>query len=400
VAPSKPFSLGNRPALTGVRALLMVAVVAYHANLTILRGAWMPLQFFFVLSGFLITSMLASEHQRTGRISLGKFYSGRAVRLLPPLILTVALLALYASLVYVANAPQQVWGDSAAALFYSDYRQAFEHNPLYSGYLTQCWSLAVEEQFYLIWAALLLLALKFGRRKIAYALALTGIAVCVANRIRIVLDAPHWSIYVAERTYYAFDTRADALFLGCLLGLIATGGHLGSWRAGTRQVLTVAALASTATLIWILFNVDVGSRSLPLVWVPIGEIASAVIITYFIVHPEGIGTRVIGVSALVLVGNMTYTIYLVHWPIFVAISPSTVHWPFWVIEVVRLSIVIPLTVASWYLMEKPLMKWRRKVLEPARAGGSQVVQTPAPRRGGPVSSADKLAVGQSSQSVE
>jgi peptidoglycan/LPS O-acetylase OafA/YrhL len=378
----------------------MVAVVAYHANLTILRGAWMPLQFFFVLSGFLITSMLASEHQRTGRISLGKFYSGRAVRLLPPLILTVALLALYASLVYVANASQKVWGDSAAALFYSDYRQALEHNPLYSGYLTQCWSLAVEEQFYLIWAALLLLALKFGRRKIAYALALTGIALCVANRIRIVLDAPHWSIYVAERTYYAFDTRADALFVGCLLGLIATGGHLGGWKGGTRRVLIVATWASTATLIWILFNVDVGARSLPLVWVPVGEIASAVIITYFIVQPEGIGTRVIGVSALVLIGNMTYMIYLVHFPIFVAVSPSTVHWPFWVIEVVRLSMVIPLVVASWYLMEKPLMKWRRKALEPARAGGSQVVESPVPSRGSPGSGVDKLAVSQSSPLVE
>ena len=296
--------------------------------------------------------------------------------------------------------PQRVWGDSVAALFYSDYRQAFEHNPLYSGYLTQCWSLVVEEQYYLIWAALLLLALKFGRRKIAYALAFTGIAACAANRIRIVLGAPHWSIYVAERTHDAFDTRADALFLGCLLGLIATGGHLGGWKAATRQILAVAVLASTATLIWILFNVDVGSRSLPLVWVPIGEIASAVIIIYFIVQPKGIGTRVIGVSALVLVGNMTYTIYLVHWPIFVAVSPSTGHWPFWVIEVVRLSMVIPLVVASWYLMEKPLMNWPRKALEPARAGGSQIVQTPAPSQDGPVSGADKLAVGQSAQSVE
>jgi peptidoglycan/LPS O-acetylase OafA/YrhL len=365
---SKPFSLGNRPALTGVRALLMVPVVAYHASLTVLQGAWMPLEFFFVLSGFLITTMLASEQQRTGQISLGKFYSRRAVRLLPPLLMTVALLAIYASCVYVADASQRVWGDSISALFYSDYRQAFEHDPFYSGFLTQCWSLAVEEQFYLVWAALLLVALKFGKRRIAYALALIGIVACAVNRMHIVLAAPHWTLSVGDRAYYAFDVRADALFLGCLLGLIATGNLLECWKPRAKQMVTVAALAATAVMIWVLFSVGVGARSLPLLWIPITEVASVVIITYFIVQPKGIGTRVIGVSALVLVGNMTYTIYLIHFPVFVAISPSTVGWSLWLIEVVRMAVVIPIVVASWYLVEKPLMEWRRKALDPARVG--------------------------------
>jgi peptidoglycan/LPS O-acetylase OafA/YrhL len=364
VTASKPFSLGNRPALTGVRALLMVPVVAYHASATALQGAWVPLEFFFVLSGFLITTMLASEHQRTGEISLGKFYSRRAVRLLPPLVMTIALLAIYATFVYVHNASQRVWGDSVSALFYSDYRQALEHDPFYSGFMTQCWSLAVEEQFYLIWAALLLVALKFGRRRIAYAMTFAGILLSVGNRMRIVLTAPHWTLSVGDRVYYAFDTRADALFLGCLLGLIATGGNLDDWKPRTRQVVTAAAVASTAAMVWILFSVGVGARSLPLVWIPVSEIASAIIIVYFIVQPKGLGTKVIGISALVLVGNMTYTIYLVHFPVFVAVSPSTVGWPLWVIELVRFAIVIPIVVASWYLVEKPLMQWRRKALAP------------------------------------
>jgi peptidoglycan/LPS O-acetylase OafA/YrhL len=365
-APPKAFSLGNRPALTGVRALLMVPVVVYHAGLTRLQGAWMPLEIFFVLSGFLITTMLATEHQRTGQVSLGKFYSRRAVRLLPPLVMTVVLLALYASFVYVGGASQRVWGDSAAALFYSDYRQAFEHDPLYSGFLTQCWSLAVEEQFYLIWAGLLVAALKFGKRRIAYALASIGIVACVANRMNIVLAAPHWTLLVADRAYYAFDTRADALFFGCLLGLIATGGHLENWSQRTKQTVSVVAFASAIVLIWILFAVSVGSRSLPLVWIPVSEIAAVVIITYFIIQPTGLGTKAIGVSFVVLVGDMTYAIYLVHYPVFIAVSPSTVGWSFWVIEVVRMAIVIPIVVASWYLIEKPLMQWRRNGLNPVR----------------------------------
>ena len=367
VAASKPFSLGNRPALTGVRALLMVPVVAYHASATALQGAWMPLEFFFVLSGFLITTMLASEHQRTGRIGLGKFYSRRAVRLVPPLVMTIVLLAIYASLVYVPSASQRVWGDSVSALFYSDYRQAYEHDPFYSGFMTQCWSLAVEEQFYLIWAGLLLVALKFGKRRIAYAMTLAGIILSAGNRTLIVLTAPHWTLSVGDRVYYAFDTRADALFLGCLLGLIATGGSLNDWKPRTRQVVTAAAVVSTAIMVWVLFAVGVGDRSLPLVWIPVTEIASAIIIVYFIVQPKGLGTKVIGISALVLVGNMTYTIYLVHFPVFVAISPSTVGWSLWLIELVRFAIVIPIVVASWYLIEKPLMQWRRKALAPAAA---------------------------------
>jgi peptidoglycan/LPS O-acetylase OafA/YrhL len=353
---SAPFSLGNRPALTGVRAILIVILLIFHSNFQTLQGSWIVMGVFFVLSGFLITTMLAGEHQRTGRISLGKFYSRRAVRLLPPLFLTVALLAIYAALVHVTDAAQRVWGDSAAALFYyADYRQAFEHNPLYSGYLTQCWSLAIEEQFYLIWAAALLVALKFGHRKLAYAMACTGIVACTANRMAIVLAAPHWTLSVADRVYYPFDTRADALFLGCLLGLVATGGHLENWGRNARRVLTMAAIGSTAVMIWMLLSVSLGARSLPLI------------------QPKGMGTRLFGLSALVLVGNMSYTMYLIHWPIFVAISPSTVGWPYWELDVVRMAIVIPIAVASWYLMERPLMRWRRRELAP----GSTVERSPS-----------------------
>jgi len=250
----------------------VVFVVIYHADSSIFKGSWVALQPFFVLSGFLITSMLTGERRRSGRISLGKFYARRVVRLLPPLLMTVALVAVYAAFVFVPNASQRVWGDSAAALFYSDYRQAFEHDPLYSGFLTQCWSLAVEEQFYLIWAALLLLAFRFSKRNIAYALACSGIVLCAANRTHIVL-ASQWTLHVSDRVYYSFDTRADALFLGCLLGLVASANHLDGWQMRSKQLLSLAALASAGVLIWILFSVGIFERSLPLVWMPISEIA-------------------------------------------------------------------------------------------------------------------------------
>lgn len=363
-APRVPFRLGNRPALTGIRAIGVSLVLIFHSNFQTLPGSWVALGVFFVLSGFLITSMLATEHQKNGTISLSKFYYRRGVRLLPPLVMTVALLGLYALIIPVWNAPKRIWGDSAAALFYfADYRQAFGHEP-WGGFMAQCWSLAVEEQFYLIWAALLLVTLKFGNRRLAYAMAVTGIVVCFANRVRIVLEAAHWNSFVAGRVYYAFDTRADALFLGCLLGLIATGGHLDGWKPWAKRMLTVLAIASTGIMVWIILSVSLAPRSLPLLWLPVSELASALIIAYFIVQPNGLGTRVIGVSALVFVGNMSYTIYIIHWPIYVAINPYTVHWSYPVMDLARAALIIPIALASWFLVERPLMRWRRHALDP------------------------------------
>ncbi|MGH9081626.1 MAG: acyltransferase family protein, partial [Acidimicrobiales bacterium] len=213
---SSPFVLGNRPALTGIRAIALAFIVVFHSNFRTFPGAWVSLEVFFVLSGFLITSMLAREHQKNGRISLGTFYGRRAVRLLPPLVLTVALLALYALIVPVANAGSRIWGDSASVLLYvSDYRSAFFHEPNL-GFLAQCWSVAVEEQFYLVWAILLVVALKFGNRRLGYALAVFGIVASTANRVWMVLGDRHWGPVSAARVYYAVDTRADALFVGCL----------------------------------------------------------------------------------------------------------------------------------------------------------------------------------------
>ncbi len=154
------FRLGNRPPLTGIRALVIGSILVYHSNLanphsdfTALPGAWAAISVFFVLSGFLITSMLMAERERKGRISLRNFYTRRALRLLPPLAITVGLLAIYAAVVYVPYAHQRVWADiSAAAFYYADFRSASGHE-FFLGYLGQAWSLSIEEQFYVIWAA-------------------------------------------------------------------------------------------------------------------------------------------------------------------------------------------------------------------------------------------------------
>ena len=357
------FRLGNRPPLTGIRALALFTVLTYHSNFKTLPGTWAAIQVFFVLSGFLITAMLAGEGMRNGRISLKGFYARRAVRLVPPLLLTVALLGIYASFVHVANASQRVWGDSLAAMFYyADYRQAFLHAPFF-GYLAQTWSLSIEEQFYVIWSILMVVAVATHHRRLAYGFAVAGLALSTADRLWQVYSAQHFytpANVAFTRVYYAFDTRADALFVGCLLGLLAADGHLHRWRPWAIRALTAAAVASTVFLVWILLYAPLFTENLVVWWLPLTTVASAVVIVYFVMRPEAIGSRLVGLGVLVFIGDLSYTVYLVHFPVYLAIGPAGTGWGFWPTELVRLAIIFAIAIASWFCIEKPLMRWRQR----------------------------------------
>ncbi|MGO8871034.1 MAG: acyltransferase family protein [Acidimicrobiales bacterium] len=357
------FRLGNRPPLTGIRALALCTVLTYHANFKTMPGAWEALQVFFVLSGFLITAMLAGEGMRNGRISLKGFYARRAVRLLPPLLLTVALLGIYASFVHVANASQRVWGDSLAALFYyADYRQAFGHAPFF-GYLAQTWSLSVEEQFYILWSILMVAAVATHHRRLAYGFAIAGLALSAGDRLWQVYSAHHFytpANVAFTRVYYAFDTRADALFLGCLLGLLAADGHLHRWRPWAVRLLTVAAVVSAVFMVWILFHAPLFTENLAVWWLPLTTVASAVIIAFFVICPQSVGSRLVGLGVFVFIGDLSYTVYLVHFPVYLAIGPNGTGWGFWPTQVVRLAVIFAIAIASWFLIEKPLMGWRQR----------------------------------------
>ena len=354
------FRLGNRPPLTGIRALALFTVLTYHSNFETLPGTWVALQVFFVLSGFLITAMLAGEGHRNGRISLGAFYARRGVRLVPPLLLTVGLLAIYAHFVHVADASQRLWGDSFAALFYyADYRQALGHAPFF-GYLAQTWSLSVEEQFYILWSLAMVAAVAVGRRHLAYTLAIVGMLASTADRLWLVYHGHHFDAAVFSRVYYAFDTRADALFLGCLMGLLAADGYLHGWARWARGLLTAAAAASGVFLCWILLETHLFTESVAVWWLPATTIASAVIITYFVVCPGSLGSKFVGLGVLVFIGDLSYTVYLVHFPVYLAIQQSSTGWAFWPNELVRLAVIFAIAIGSWFLIERPLMRWRQR----------------------------------------
>jgi peptidoglycan/LPS O-acetylase OafA/YrhL len=360
--PVAPFHLGNRPPLTGIRAFVIATILIYHSNFRTLPGAWSAISVFFVLSGFLITSMLMGEHRRNGRISIGHFYARRALRLLPPLLMTVALLGLYAAFVYVPDAGPRIWGDVLAAVFYyADFRSATGHEP-FLGYLAQAWSLSIEEQFYVAWSLLLLAALALGKRTAAYGVAIAGVVASITYASWTVITAPHFTQTLANRVYFGFGTRIDALFVGCVLGLVATGGHLSRPSPWLRRTAAVLGLVAAGVLALTVVRVSYNTRSGLLWWLPISIVASAFVIIYFVVSPRGWGSRFVGLAPFVLIGNLTYTIYLVHWPVYVALSPSTTGWSYWPLEGVRLAIIGTIALLSWYLVERPLMRWRRRAL--------------------------------------
>ncbi len=360
--PDSVFHLGNRPPLTGMRAFIIATILIYHSNFKTLPGAWATISAFFVLSGFLITSMLMGEHRRTGRINIGHFYARRALRLLPPLFITVALLGIYAAFVFVPDAGPRIWGDVLAAVFYyADFRSASGHEP-FLGYLAQAWSLSIEEQFYVVWSLLLLVAIALGKRAAAYAVAISGAAASIAYASWTIATAPHFTQTLANQVYFSFGTRIDALFVGCLLGLVATGGHLERRPPWFRWMTAVLALAAAGALAATAAEVPYNTRPALLWWLPVSIVASALIIVYFVVCPGGLGSRLVGLAPFVLIGNLTYTIYLVHWPVYVALSPSTTGWSYWPLELVRLAIIFGIALFSWYLVERPLMRWRRRAL--------------------------------------
>ncbi|TME48646.1 MAG: acyltransferase, partial [Chloroflexi bacterium] len=207
--------------LDGLRALAVLAVIAYHLNFGWAQGGLLGVGVFFVLSGYLITDLLLSQRERTGRIWLGRFWLRRARRLLPALWVMLAVVAVWVSLVQ----PEQLAAlrqDVVAAFAYaSNWWYVFQHISYFASFgppspLGHLWSLAVEEQFYVVWPLLLIIAVRFVRRRqVLVVLVLLGV---VASALAMA------ALYQAggnpNRMYYGTDTRAFELLIGASLALV------------------------------------------------------------------------------------------------------------------------------------------------------------------------------------
>ena len=328
---TRPASLGYQPGLDGLRALSVLAVICYHAGFGWMRGGWIGVEVFFVISGFLITSVLIGERDRTGRTRLGEFWRRRARRLLPALFVMLAVVSTVTLVVGTAAERGGMRRDLPWAIFYlGNWGQIVGGIPYYATdppLLRHLWSLAIEEQYYLVWPVVFV-ALTAGRlRPATIARWLTGVAVFFMVWM--------WWLHASGPGPVPFFGGVDRVNFMYLSTLTRSGGLLlGSaaafvwrpWRrhqtndpggvldlGGAAALLGLASIAATATLTagyvyqWLL----------PMVTL----LALAVVLV--IVHPAARGIRrLLAWRPLVAVGRRSYGLYLWHWPVFVLLGAT------------------------------------------------------------------------------
>jgi peptidoglycan/LPS O-acetylase OafA/YrhL len=331
--PPRNTSLDYNPALDGLRGLAALVVLAFHAGLPLVGGGFLGVDLFFVLSGFLITRLLRAEVAATGRVEVLRFYWRRALRLWPPLLAMLALYACFVSLVVPGTDWQR---DVLLAMFYlTDYSYPLWHEP---ELLRHTWSLSVEEHFYLIWPLVILLT----RRMEATNLAVIFFCLYVLATGWRVLD--YWLFADWYWTYLRFDTRLSGLVLGSVAGLIAwkpSGAAIG-W-AG---LVLLAILAGTMTLpSW--FQFTNGTIA--------AEFASATVVLSAVHCRDSLYFRMLAWRPLVACGLLSYSIYLVHYPI--ARVLREVMSPTETLTITAaVSIALAALIHIW--IEKPLRRWR------------------------------------------
>jgi peptidoglycan/LPS O-acetylase OafA/YrhL len=298
---------GFRPDIQGLRAIAVGSVVVYHAGMTVVSGGYVGVDIFFVISGFLITTHLLRDVLRTGRISFSSFYARRARRILPASLVVNGLTLVAAILLIPATELKSTAQDAIATALYVP-NMVFAHRA--TDYLAQSsapslyqhfWSLGVEEQFYLLWPLLLVAMFALVRKRrwllgvVLGAVALTSFAACV----RLTTTNQPWA-------FFALPTRAWEFAIGGLVALILFGG----WRPA-RIPAMIAVLLGLAGLGVAIFGFTDGTRfpgsaaALPVLATALAIIGGA----------DNRSGRWLGTRPMAFVGEISYSLYLVHWPI-------------------------------------------------------------------------------------
>lgn len=349
-APRHGFVLGHRPVLDGLRGLAIIAVLAVHTNhlfgWSVLKGGSIGVDIFFVLSGFLITSILLSEWNATGNVSLKDFYLRRCLRLFPALLLMIAIVHLLSNSLFLPQEAEQTRKATPLALAYvTDFAIAFAPSIRLGG-LRHTWSLAMEEQFYLLWPPLLIVLLRIGVSKKSLILITLSLALVSALH----RAALFYLGSSAVRTYYGFDTRADALLIGCAAGMAVTWGLVSGISSLTTPAIFLLGFLMVAS--------DYASPFLHNGGFTVLAAAAAVIVVNVVVAETGWYRRILESAGLVWIGRVSYGVYLWHYPIFKSIGNLNAPWPIKLL--MGLIATFALASASFYLLESPLLRLKRR----------------------------------------
>lgn len=323
--PAPP--MGYVPGLDGVRAIAVLGVLLYHAGATWFPGGFLGVDVFFVLSGFLISTLLLQEIELNGRVNFKQFYLRRGRRLLPALVVTLGLSALLV-LFLARDGAAQYRHDALYSMFYvtnwgyifgdMSYFQVMGRPPV----LQHLWSLAVEEQFYLLWPIALVFLFRWRGR---LGVARVALYVALASTLLMAMLSILWNVPGggdASRLYFGTDTHCMGLLLGAAMAAV--------WRPGAvpkklaprpRAALTAIGVGAVVVVVLCFAFMTEGSNGLYRGGFVVISVASAVMIG-LVCHPAIPLGAVLAVAPMRYLGTRSYGLYLYHWPIFAVTRPG------------------------------------------------------------------------------
>ncbi|HTT50528.1 MAG TPA: acyltransferase family protein [Streptosporangiaceae bacterium] len=346
----------RRPGLDGLRALAVLAVIAFHEQLTAFPGGFLGVDVFFVLSGYLITDLLVAQWNRCDRLRLGSFWARRARRLLPALATMLVVVTAATAIIEPGQLAALRPALLAAVTYSSNWWQALQHQSYFTQFgppppLQHLWSLAIEEQFYLVWPLLLIVLLgccQSSRLRTGAAWLCAGLSVLATMLIYVPGADP-------SRVYYGTDTHSSAILVGAALALSWPLQRLGKLTTDQARITDGLGLVGLALLGWAVGHYRGDDRALyPAGLLTAALAAGAVVLA---AASPGLISWVLGLPPLRWIGVRSYGIYLWHWPVIAlttAALAQTRPGPLvWAAEAV---VAIGLAAASWRWIEQPIIR--------------------------------------------
>ncbi len=353
VAPSKRWRLGQVAPFDGLRAVAVISVMLYHANVPYLPGGFVGVDVFFVLSGFLITALLVQERDRFGRVDFMRFYARRSLRLFPALLAMMAVV----TPILVLWPQGSLRSDSLATVpwtlgYLSNYLAMVVDRSL--GVFGHTWSLAIEEQFYLLWPPVLVAILHRRSARGAAIFAATGAVVVAVGRALV----RFWFENV-EFTYFPLHARADALLIGCAGALLMTSAPANTVARVTARLSKAAAGAAVVLALAALFG-NIASGWMYVVGLPIVSLASVLVIAQLAGHSSSLVGRCLCLPPLMYLGTVSYGLYLWHFPIFELVKDAQPDLAFRYLVVIQFAMSLAAASISYRFVERPFLSLKSR----------------------------------------